>query len=445
VLAYPGDPDGAMTVIDPRTGFVRAMVGGDDTDYWKDADAGRVNLATGEGGLGRQTGSAFKPYALVTALENGVSPATVFPAPATIDIPLDGGSVWHVTNAEGSGYGSMSLASATVNSVNTVYAQLIDQLGADKVVETAERMGMRCCLRVSEPREPLSPYLSAVLGTNESNTLEMASAYGTLATGGAHVDPVPVISVTDAQGAPLWRAHPSPKQVLEPQVASVATDILEDAVSYGTGRSAIIGRPQFGKTGTADTHTNAWFVGAIPQLTAAVWVGFHEGLIPMEPPRTRITVFGGTWPAQIWRLFMLRAASPLPDRGFPTPDVGYVSISVDVSQSPYCLPNAYTLPQNIDALQFIEGTEPTEVCTTPTRVQSVAVPSVIGLEQAPASLSLEDAGFYVEVQVEPSTQPSGTVIYQSPSAGTAADQTSTVTITVSEAASSSTEAPGGPG
>jgi penicillin-binding protein 1A len=444
VLESPSDPDGAMTVIDPRTGFVRAMVGGKDADYWKDTDAGRVNLATGEGGLGRQTGSAFKAYALVTALENGISPSTVFPAPATIDIPLEGGTIWHVTNAEGSGYGSMSLASATVNSVNTVYAQLIQQLGPDKVVETAERMGMRCCLRVSEPREPLSPYLSAVLGTNEANTLEMASAYGTLATGGAHIDPVPVVSVTDAQGGTLWQARPHPKQVLEPQVASAAADILQDAVSYGTGRSAIIGRPQLGKTGTADTHTNAWFVGAIPQLTAAVWIGFHEGLIPMEPPRTRITVFGGTWPAQIWRLFMLRAAADLPEREFPTPEVGYLSVSVDVSQSPYCLPNAYTLPQNIDTLQFIEGTEPTEVCTSPTKVQSVPVPSVIGLDQASAALALEDSGFYVEVRVEPSTQPAGTVIYQSPSAGTSATQTSTVTVTVSEVAATS-EAPAGPG
>ena len=444
VLESPSDPDGAMTVIDPRTGFVRAMVGGKDADYWKDADAGRVNLATGEGGLGRQTGSAFKAYALVTALENGISPSTVFPAPATIDIPLEGGTIWHVTNAEGSGYGSMSLASATVNSVNTVYAQLIQQLGPDKVVETAERMGMRCCLRVSEPREPLSPYLSAVLGTNEANTLEMASAYGTLATGGAHIDPVPVVSVTDAQGETLWQARPHPKQVLEPQVASAAADILQDAVSYGTGRSAIIGRPQLGKTGTADTHTNAWFVGAIPQLTAAVWIGFHEGLIPMEPPRTRITVFGGTWPAQIWRLFMLRAAADLPEREFPTPEVGYLSVSVDVSQSPYCLPNAYTLPQNIDTLQFIEGTEPTEVCTSPRKVQSVPVPSVIGLDQASAALALEDSGFYVEVRVEPSTQPAGTVIYQSPSAGTSATQTSTVTVTVSEVAATS-EVPAGPG
>ena len=285
VLAYPGDPDGAMTVIDPRTGYVRAMVGGDDADYWKDTNGGRVNLATGKGGkYGRQTGSAFKPFALVTALENGLSPSTTFSAPATIDIPLDNGTVWHVTNAEGSGYGSMSLESATVNSVNTVYAQLMEQLGPENVIETAERMGLRCCPRVSDPSTPLEPNLSAVLGTNGTNTLSMAAAYDTLATGGQRVNPVPVVSVTDAQGRVMWQASPKPKQVVDPDVVSVANDILQEAVSYGTGRSAIIGRPQIGKTGTGDTHTNAWFVGAIPQLTAAVWVGFGEGLIPMEPP-----------------------------------------------------------------------------------------------------------------------------------------------------------------
>ena len=228
----------------------------------------------------------------------------------------------------------------------------------------------------------------------------------------------------------VWQANPRAKQVIEPQVATTASDILQDAVSYGTGRSAIIGRPQLGKTGTADTHTNAWFVGAIPQLTAAVWVGFHEGSIPMEPPVTRITVFGGTWPAQIWRLFMLRAASGLPERDFPTPEVGYVSVSVDVTQSPYCLPNAYTLPHHIDTLQFIQGTEPTKLCTTPTKVQSVPVPSVIGLDQDTATAALEEAGFFVDVGKAHSTQPPGTVIYQKPAAGTRASQTSVVTVTV---------------
>jgi penicillin-binding protein 1A len=433
VLAYPGDPAAALTVVDPLTGFVRAMVGGKDEDFWAERRGGRVNLATGAGGTGRQTGSAFKPFALVAALEHGIAPDTVFPAPSSIRIPLKDGQVWDVTNAEGGGYGSMSLESATIYSVNTVYAQLIVQLGPDTVVRTAERLGIRCCTDVGEPRRPLRPYPSAVLGTNEVNTLEMASAFATLAAGGRRVRPVPAIEVRDADGDLLWRADPEPKQVVDPEVATAANDILEEAVRIGTGRAASIGRPQIGKTGTASDHTNAWFVGAIPQLAAAVWVGYPQGQIPMEPPRARITVFGGTWPAQIWRLLMARAIRGLPVRDFPSPEVNYVSVAVDITQRPLCLPNRFTLPQNIRILDFIQGTQPTQTCGSPTSLQEVTVPSVVGLRRSVAERRLEDAGFYVTVHLAPSTQPAGTVISQVPAAGTSALATSTITLTVADA------------
>ncbi len=430
VLSYPRDPDAGVTVVDPRTGFVRAMVGGRDDDYWANADAGRVNLATGAGGTGRQTGSAFKPFALIAALENGYSPETTFPAPSSIDIPLDTGGVWHVTNASGYGYGTLTLRSATIDSVNTVYAQLIDRLSPATVVDAAERLGLRCCERVAEPSADLSPYLSAVLGANEANTLEMATAYGTIANGGRRVDPVPIESVIDANGDIVWQAEPDPRQVIDPRVAAAGADILQDTVLYGTGAEANIGRPQIGKTGTDDQHDNAWFVGAIPQLSAAVWVGFHEGQIAMEPPRTRITVFGGTWPAQIWRLLMLRATVGLPELTFPSPDVGYIAAAVDVTQATACLPNEFTLPQNIEIREFIVGTEPTATCSEPTSLQEGIVPSVIGLDQATAIAQLHDAGFYTRIAVEASTQPAGTAIYQDPQGGTVALQTSTVTVTV---------------
>ena len=228
----------------------------------------------------------------------------------------------------------MSLRSATVDSVNTVYAQVIERLTPQTVVETAERMGMRCCTTSRSRRRRSVPYMSAVLGSNEANTLEMASAYGTLATGGRHVEPVPAVTVSDADGNVLWQADPKPQQVIDPQIASAADDILQDVVLYGTGTAANIGRPQIGKTGTDDNHDNAWFIGSVPQLTAAVWVGFHQGQIPMEPPRTRLTVFGGIWPAQIWRLLMLKATAALAAESFPTPDVRYTSIAVDVTQDP---------------------------------------------------------------------------------------------------------------
>jgi penicillin-binding protein 1A len=437
-LPYPSDPDAAVTVLDPRTGYVRAMIGGKQSDYWANDAAGRVNLATGAGGSGRQTGSAFKAFALVTALEQGVSPDTTFAAPASIDIPLPEGGVWHVTNAEGTGYGTMSLRSATVYSVNTVYAQLIERLTPQAVVETAQRMGLRCCPKVASPDAPLLAYPSAVLGSNEANTLEMASAYGTLATGGRHVDPVPAITITDANGKILWQADPRPQQVVSPDVASAADGILQDAVLYGTGTAANIGRPQIGKTGTDDNHDNAWFIGSVPQLTAAVWVGFHRGQIPMEPPRTRITVFGGTFPAQIWRLLMLRATADLAPEQFPTPEVRYVDVAVDVTQHPYCLPNENTLPMDVEVLHFISGTEPNQVCTSPRSVQRVIVPSVVGFAEDEARATLEQSGFYVQVRAEASTQPPGTVIYQTPSGGISELQTSTITITIARA-----PAPGG--
>jgi penicillin-binding protein 1A len=312
-----------------------------------------------------------------------------------------------------------------------VYAQLIDRLGPQAVVKVAERMGLRCCRRVSSPRDPLKPLLSAVLGSNEVNTLEMASAYGTLATGGTRTHPIPISRITDARGSVLWKADTTPDRVLDPQVATMANDVLNEAVLYGTGTAANIGRPQIGKTGTAMDHSDAWFVGAIPQMVAAVWIGFPQGQVRMEPPRTRITVFGGTWPAQIWRLLMLEATRGLPVMDFPDPDVGFVVVAVDATLQPYCLPNSFTLPQNIQTMEFVVGTEPTRLCTTPSSLQEVLVPSAIGSSEGTAVEGLTEAGFYVEVRTAPSTQPDGTVISQSPAAGTEAYQTSTVTITVS--------------
>ncbi len=436
ILPYASDPSAAMTVIDPRTGYVRAMVGGKDSEYWDPhSTSGRLNLATG-GSTGRQAGSAFKPFALVTALEQGMTPSTVFSAPSSIDIPLDGGQVWHVTNAEGGGFGSMSLESATVNSVNTVFAQVIQQVGPQNVIDTAKKMGIRCCLRTTEPKHQLQPYYSSVLGTNEVNTLEMASAYGTFATGGRHAQPVPAVTITDAKGNLIWSADPTPKLVVDPRVISVADGILQKVVLYGTGTAANIGRPQIGKTGTNQNYSDAWFGGAVPQLSAVVWVGFPEGQVSMSPPTTRITVFGGTWPAQIWHAFMAQATFGMPVRSFPSPSVRYVSASVDITQTPYCLPNQFTLPANIRTLQFIEGLQPHKMCTTPTSSLQVNVPSVIGRSQASATAILDRAGFNVVVHVAPSTLPAGSVITQSPTAGTSLYQTSVVTITVSEAPTS---------
>jgi len=442
ILIYRSDPYAAMTVIDPRTGYIKAMVGG--RDYWDPKDRfAKVNLAAG-GSTGRQAGSAFKPFTLVAALEHGISPNQSFSG-SSVAVTLQDGTVWTPGNAEGSSYGSISLESATINSVNVAYVNIETAvgdgdiyLGAQRVVDTAKRMGIRCCTRTTSPKSQLVPVPSAVLGTNEVNTLEMASAYGTLADGGAHVAPTPVVSIATPDGKVLYQARANPKQVVNPAIATVADGIMQKVVLYGTGAAANIGRPQIGKTGTAQNYSDAWFVGAIPQLVAAVWVGFPQGQVPMQYPTTRISpVYGGTWPAQIWRAFMVNATLNLPVKPFPTSNVRFVTLRIDVTQG--CLANPYTPPQNIDTQTFIAGTEPQlKVCKQPTSYQLLSVPSVIGLKEGPAIDLLRSAGFGARIVYEPSDQRPGTVIAQDPAAGQRALQTSAVTITVSQKVSTAT-------
>jgi penicillin-binding protein 1A len=435
VLPYTSDPYAAMTVIDPRSGEVKAMVGG--RNYWDTRDPfARINLATG-GSTGRQTGSSFKPFALVAALENGFTPSSPLNG-STVSIPLPNGTVWQPHNAEGGGYGTISLESATVNSVNVAYANLEVQLGggdafagAQKIIDVAKRMGIRCCPRTTEPSTPLIAVPAAVLGANEVSPLEMASGYGTLAFGGRHAQPTPVIRITEPGGKVLYESQPKPKQVVNPSVISIADGILQKVVQYGTGTAANIGRPQIGKTGTEDLYRDAWFVGAVPQLVTAVWVGFPQGQISMQPPATRITVFGGTWPAQIWHAFMAAATAHMPVKSFPTaPAVQYVTQRVDVTQG--CLANPFTPPAHVKTFQYIAGTEPTlKVCKEPSSYQSLTVPSVVGLQKEAAVTAVRNAGFDVSIAFEASSdQPDGTVISQDPPGGSQLLQTATVTITV---------------
>ena len=433
VLVYPTDPYAALVALDPRTGWVRAMVGG--RDYWDPADRfARLNLATG-GSTGRQAGSSFKPFALVAALEHGIPPERTFNGSSTA-VPLDTGEVWTPENYESADYGSVSMRSATVHSVNVAYVEIEKALGggdayagARILVKTAERMGIRCCERTAEPDFPLQPLPSAVLGTNEINPLEMAVGYGTLATGGYRVMPTPVARITDARGRVLWEHTPRPKLVVDPAVATVAVDILREVVTSGTGTAANIGRPQFGKTGTAQNWSDAWFIGAVPQLVAAVWVGYPGSQRSMAATRIgRVT--GGSWPAAIWRAFMIRAVERMPVRDFPTVEVDYVTVRLDITQG--CLANPYTPPGNIRVVRYIAGTEPRKVCKEPSEYQLLTVPSVIGLPEGEAASLLRASGFNVAVETARSGQPSGTVIAQDPAAGEQALQTSTVTITVSE-------------
>ena len=289
VLDQPGDPEAALVAIDVETGGILSMVGG------RDFNRSQVNLATGQGGTGRQSGSAFKPFVLATALDEGISPYRVYPAPSTISLPG-----WTVSNYGGGSYGSKTVASATADSVNTVFAQLIMDVGPEDVVDTAHAMGIR---------SPLEAVGSLTLGTSEVTPLEMAAGFATLASSGVYHPPTPIRRIERSDGEILERLDPKGRRALPEDVARQTTTILKSAVAGGTGSAAALpGIAVAGKTGTAEDHADAWFCGYTAEIAACVWVGYRNARVPMTSVHG-IPVTGGTFPAQIWRAFMLEAVS----------------------------------------------------------------------------------------------------------------------------------------
>jgi penicillin-binding protein 1A len=306
VAHHPDDPYAAVVAIDAKSGAVRALVGG--KDFFSETDPkAKFNLATQ---ARRQPGSAFKPFVLATALSVGIPEDKVYRGGAKISIPIGGGEVWEVKNYDDRAYGPMSLRTATIFSVNVVYAQVMREVGPVRVVATAHKMGI-----VS----PIKAVHAVGLGSEEVSPFEMASAFQTLANDGVHIEPYAVSRITNASGDVIFEASPQKTQALDQPIAAQVNDILQDVMKQGTGVEARIGRPAAGKTGTSENEADAWFVGYTPELVASVWVGFPEGQISMKPPKTRETILGGTWPAMIWRHLMASALADTPASQFPPP------------------------------------------------------------------------------------------------------------------------------
>jgi penicillin-binding protein 1A len=283
------------------------MVGG--YDYFGTHDYRQTNLAKG---VGRQTGSAFKPVVLATAIANGVPLSKRFNAPGSEVHRLPGGVVWSV---KGGGIGSGTMEDCTVASSNTCYANIIldPAVGPQRAIDMAAKLGITST--------KLIPNYAAVLGTNNATVQDMASAYGTFADDGVHVPPTYVTRIERADGTLLYEHKHTQTKVLEPEVARAVSSILPGVIERGTGTSANIGRPAGGKTGSSQNNVDGWFCGYTPQLSTAVWVGFAQARpdragvrhpVSMQPPTTRITVFGGTYPAQIWADYMKQALARQP-------------------------------------------------------------------------------------------------------------------------------------
>ncbi len=296
----------SLVSVEPATGHVRALVGG------RDFDASQVNLALG-GSAGMQPGSSFKTFVLATALEHGIDPETMFDAPASMDFPGCDPSCT-INNYDFEDHGSLTLRAATHQSINTVYAQLIDRLGPQAVAEMAQRLGVSAI-------DPARPYgISLALGAYEVSPLDMAAGYATLANRGRRQHVTPILRVLDRRGNVLEdHRAPEGEQVIAPEVADTVSNVLEGVIEGGTGEAADIGRPAAGKTGTTQEYRAAWFAGYTPQLSTAVWMGYSDIPRPLVGIKGAGSVSGGSFPAETWARYMRAAMAALPVVDFVEP------------------------------------------------------------------------------------------------------------------------------
>ena len=357
--------DMALASVEPSTGFVAALVGG---RYFDTSLAGPYefdNLALGGctlppstaqvavapscangmikgGGGGRQPGSSFKPFTLATAFEQGIPPSTVYPAPYVYQIPNCVPSPKNncqIHNDEGDlgAVGQQNLAFATVNSTNTVYAQVAEQVGCPNVAQTARKLGIESAYYSTPPFYYCASYALGEVGVSP---LDMASAYGVFADHGQRATPTPILEIVNAQGKVLVdNIHPLPKTTtaLPANVADNVTNVLQGVITSGTGTAAQLGRPAAGKTGTTSNNTDAWFVGYTPTLSTAVWMGnVNSDSTPVGYsagcPHGCVTghylgggsttfngLYGGQWPAVSWKEFMQLALNNVPVTPFSAP------------------------------------------------------------------------------------------------------------------------------
>lgn len=361
-------PDVSLVSIDPTNGAIRAMLSG--KNYRRD----QLDLVWHGR---RQVGSAFKPFTLAAAFEQGFPPGKVYDSKSPFCSPLWISADHCVSNAEGGGGGYVDLWTATQDSINVVFAQLALDVGPQNIVDVAHKMGITA---------PLDAVPAITLGTEEVSTLDMASGYSTLANNGIHCEPFAVARVLLPNGTKLYQHHPTCDQAIPADIAHQITAMLERVICCGTGQAYAsgLGRPEAGKTGTGQDYTNVYFAGYTPQVTTAVWVGFPAGNIPMDTYYGH-SVFGGTLAAPIWKAFMLKAVAGMPIEGFPAPP-----------------------PQ-----------------------RSGAIPDVVGMHSADAQKILATANFTPIIQKVDSILPVNTVISQTPAGGTSAVLGSGVTLSVS--------------
>jgi penicillin-binding protein 1A len=265
----------------------------------------------------RQPGSTFKAFVLTTAIKQGIDPYSTYYTSKPLDLDLPHWGHWTVHTADEGYQGTVNLQQATVSSDNTVFAQLDLDVGPAAVAQTAKSMGITTQLD-GIPAEGIGGLRLGV------TPLELTDAYATLASGGIHHKPVSIEKVTFPGGKVDRPQAAAPKRVLPEAVAYEVTRLLHDNITEGTGTAAYTGcAGQAGKTGTTDEYTDAWFSGYQPNLATAVWVGYPESNDVSMSSVHGITVFGGTFPAEIWHSLYSNGGVPCEEFSEPEQKISW--------------------------------------------------------------------------------------------------------------------------
>ncbi|MFC4778973.1 transglycosylase domain-containing protein [Paenibacillus sp. GCM10023252] len=340
----------ALVAIDPRNGYVKAMVGGRD---YKKNQYNRVFAKT------RQPGSSFKPIVYLTALQSGfMTPVTRYKSEPTTFTYDEGRKLYEPHNYnEKYTNDYIDMREAVASSDNIYAVNTLMTVGADKVIETARKLGID---------SRMDPVPSLALGTFPVSPFEMAEAFGVLAAGGVHAEPIAILRIEDRRGGVIYETERKTEQAVDPAHAYLMTNLMESVFETGGTAyrvSSALKRPVAGKTGT--TANDAWLVGYTPELSTAVWVGYDKG--------RKLTVSEAHRAAPIFAQFTEKALEAVPPKLFPIPD-GVVSVYIDPASGKLAADGCPS--KRLEA--FVAGTQPTEVCGDPASVDDAAADKAAG-------------------------------------------------------------------
>jgi penicillin-binding protein 1A len=339
-------PQIALVAIDPKTGYIKALVGG--------RDFGNTQLNRAINAY-RQPGSTIKPFVYTAAIDSRRYTTNSTMVDEEIVFASATGQ-WKPQNYDHFYRGPISLRQALENSVNTVAVKLVDDLGPSKIIEYARKMGISHLI-THGPANDLNLSSLALGGlTHGVSPIEITAAYGPLANQGIKVEPFGVISVQDLYGNVLFEQQPRKSIAISADTAYIVTDMMRGVIMRGTGRGAMINRPAAGKTGTTSDNTNAWFVGFTPDLLACVWIGNDS---QRQPVKINGAIVGSARAAKIWGMFMRKALSGTPATDFPVPDGVVTNVEICTQSGQLATPGC----PDIKYESFLSGTEPTEYCT----------------------------------------------------------------------------------